>query len=103
MSTVGAFLREKLKNMATWLENEGVSGAAVSHLQEVQIVAMAQHLHDNYAEALTQRAFTPLLQDKENIPLIVLKIIKEVEARVDLHDKFWRYLELFSKTVGNHE
>lgn len=101
--TVGSFLRKKASNMSTWLQEEGVSaGTTIGDLQDVQIVALAQVLHDQFAEAIKQRTFEPLLADKENVPLNVLKIVQHVEKHPQLHDKFWRYLELFSDTVDVH-
>lgn len=99
MITVGSFLRQKLSNMAEWLRAEGVCANGLDALQDVQIVALAQHLHDNYADAIEVRVFEPIMEDKENIPPHVLKIVQSVEERPPLHDKFWRYLKLFSDTV----
>ena len=96
--TVASFLRAKLQNMSTWLSNEGIE-AKLPDLHDIQIVALAQHLHE-FAEAIQQRTFTPILTDKENIPLDVLKVLQEVERNPPLHDKFWRYLKLFSDTVS---
>ena len=52
MITVGSFLRQKLSNMAEWLRAEGVCANGLDALQDVQIVALAQHLHDNCADAI---------------------------------------------------
>lgn len=99
--TVGSFLREKLRNMSTWLQGEGLSSSLdMSNLQEVQVVALAQILHDKFADAIKTRTFEPLEADKENIPLDVLKIVQHVKENPALHDKFWRYLKLFSDTVS---
>ena len=102
MSTVAEFLRVKFNNMKMWLQAEGL-GAQHAELHDLQIVALAQILHDDYAEAIESRSFAQLLEDKENLPRDVLTIVQHVEEHPLLHDKFWRYLKLFSDTVNTDE
>ena len=97
--TVAEYLRSKLENMASWLSAEGCV-VELTLLQDVQIVALAQVLADDYDDAIAARNFDALLADKDYLPLVVLKAIAFVHAHPPLHDKFWRYLELFSKTVS---
>tara|TARA_Y100001972_G_scaffold127729_1_gene185545 strand:+ start:437 stop:751 length:315 start_codon:yes stop_codon:yes gene_type:complete len=100
--TIGSFLREKAQNMAKWLREEGIEHT-LGPLQELQAVALAQALREHYNDAIEQRCFGKLCDDKENIPPEVLQIVLLVWKREDLHDKFWRYLKLFSDTVSNDE
>ena len=102
MTTVAEFLRGKMRNMATWLKESGLE-TTLPEFQDVHIVALAQALHDKYTAAIDARDFAPLLGDKENVPLEVLKVIEHVRVRDELQDKFWRYLKLFSETVSVHE
>ena len=102
MTTVAEFLREKVSNMARWLEDNGLK-TTLPQFQDVHIVALAQALRDKYAQAIDTCDFTPIMEDKENVPSEVLKVIEHVRARPDLQDKFWRYLKLFSETVSVHE
>ncbi len=100
--TIGSFLREKAQNMANWLREEGIEHT-LGPLQELQAVALAQALHEHCSEAIKKRCFAKLCDDKENVPLEVLQIVLLVWKREDLHDKFWRYLKLFSDTVSSDE
>ena len=97
--TIGAFLVEKVHNMANWLRAEGLDTQDLLLLQEVQVVALAQALNEKFAQSIEARDFEPLLADKENIPLNVLKAVVYIQERAPLQDKFWRYLKLFSDTV----
>jgi len=99
--TVASFLREKLQNMERWLSEDGCE-LRLPAMQDVHIVALAQALHDKFADVIEQRDFAPLANDKENLPMDMVKLLQYVEARPDLHDKFWRYLKLFSDTVSVH-
>ena len=99
MITVAEYLRSKLENMKSWLAAEGCA-VELTLLQDVQIVALAQVLAADYGDAVAARDFDALLADKENLPLVVLKVVAFVRPHPPLHDKFWRYLELFSKTVS---
>ena len=100
--TIASFLREKASNMATWLAENG-HVCSLPHVSDVAIVAMAQTLHDKYKATIEARDFDALLAEKENLPTDVLCIVLFVQIREPLHDKFWRYLHLFSDTVSSHE
>ena len=101
--TIGSFLSEKAYNMSAWLRSEGLATTGLTDLQEVQMVALAQMLRDQFADAIETRSFEPFFADKENMPLDVLKVVEHVQKHTHMHDKFWRYLKLFSDTVGEHE
>ena len=94
--TVGDFLKEKLGNMCVWLSEAGFEGT-IPKFTKTQIVAFAELLKD-YTQVIKKREFAGLA--KEGMPVEVHSLIKFVESREDLHDKFWRYLTLFSETVA---
>ena len=101
MSTVGEFLHEKAANMAKWLKESGNPvDLDLARLTQLQVTALVQALHDQHKENISTRSFDGLLEGKENMPPELLMTISWVEKRVQLHDKFWRYLALFSDTVA---
>jgi hypothetical protein len=85
--------------MTEWLQQNGCE-VQVPRLSDMQLCLFAQSLHDSYDTAIQFRDFEPLRADKENFPLDLLKVIEFVAERPELHDKFWRYLTLFSKAVS---
>ena len=103
--TIGAFLREKVTNMATWLHAEGLpTTGQLPALGDLALTTFAHTLRNDYGECIKARNFTSLTEDKENLPGDVVDLITFVRFRPALHDKFWRYLELFSEVVGStHE
>ena len=102
MTTVADFLRSKLGNMARWLSAEGCPVTVnPDDFNNVQITAFAVELKDRYATALQSRSFEPLLEDKtQHAPLLMM--VSYVSKNAHLHDKFWRYMTLFSETVESH-
>ena len=94
MSTVGGFLAEKMLNMRNWLVGEGYPLDAL-YVSETQATMFAQHLAKLDVESKQFDIFSE--QDDERIMPLVLWI----EQRPHLHNKFWRYLTLFSDTVIN--
>ena len=99
--TVGNFLQQKAANMAQWLKESGNPvDLDLGRLTQLQMTALAQVLHDKHHKSIATRSFADLLAEKENIPAELLMTITWVSKRVDLHDKFWRYLTLFSDTVS---
>ena len=95
-------MREKVQNMARWLQTEGLPELQLPTLNELALTTFAHTLHNAYAESIKKRDFTGLLADKENLPGEVETIVHFVESRASLHDKFWRYLELFSEVASMH-
>ena len=93
--SVQTFLREKLTNMAHWLQAAGLT-VDVHERTGVEIVAFAQYLHDECANAIASRDFSGLYREHAEVQ----RIVRFVENRPELHDKFWRYLQLFSETVS---
>tara|TARA_Y100000385_G_C12590809_1_gene424617 strand:- start:144 stop:467 length:324 start_codon:yes stop_codon:yes gene_type:complete len=102
--TVASFLREKAGNMVAWLGENGYEGGLkMPQLTDLALVAMCQTLHSKYRTAIEQRDFAWLWSNKENAPHDLMRVVAFVEANDVLHDKFWRYLKLFSDTVSSDE
>lgn len=97
--TVGEFLREKAGNMHRWLKEQDCP-VDIPELGSVAAVTFAQRLRTEYATAIDERDFDALMTDKENFAPQLLMTIAFVQRRPPLHDKFWRYLELFSDAVA---
>jgi len=100
MTTVAQFLREKTTNMCAWLKEAGYTGNLdLPHLPDVALVALVQELHEKYATSIKERDLTAL----RDVPKEVADLAHFVEEHAELHDKFWRYMQLFSDTISNHE
>lgn len=101
--TVASFLREKVGNMEVWLRGNGAEARHLPQVSDLALVTFAQELHNKFANVLEKRDFDLLLSDKENLPPELMAIVDFVQSKPALHDKFWRYLQLFSDTVSNDE
>tara|TARA_B100001996_G_scaffold59641_1_gene42493 strand:- start:246 stop:578 length:333 start_codon:yes stop_codon:yes gene_type:complete len=97
MTTVrlGDFLQEKALNMRKWLREQ---------LDEPQLLEVMDTMLKNdfvvlgdecleHKTSICRRDFRELMQAVQNTPLF--EIAQRVRAREELHDKFWRYMELF--------
>ena len=101
MATVAEFLSEKMCNMAKWLSVAGCPQEPIPPVGDLELVAFAHILHNDYSEAIRARDFVELQRDKENLPPSLTSVVHFVESHPELHDKFWRYLELFSEVVSS--
>ena len=97
--TVASFLREKVINMAVWLEGEGMQHSGLPELTDLALTTMAHTLHNDYGEYVKMRDFTGL---HDTVLPEITELLQFVESREALHDKFWRYLELFSEVASTH-
>lgn len=90
--------------MDVWLRGNGAESQQLPQVSDLALVTFAQELHNRFANVLALRDFELLLNDKENLPAELVSVIDFVHGRPQLHDKFWRYLQLFSDTVSSsHE
>tara|TARA_B100000073_G_scaffold347634_1_gene362625 strand:+ start:1541 stop:1861 length:321 start_codon:yes stop_codon:yes gene_type:complete len=96
---VADFLRLKLSNMQEWLGQNGCE-VQMPSFSNTALCLFAQSLHDTYDEAIRKQDFDAILADKENFPLDMLRTVTFVREHPQLHEKFWRYLSLFSKTMS---
>ena len=103
METKGAFLKQKLQNMARWVEQEvGKENlpadlvAGIASRSEMEASALSGALLSN-REQVAQRDWRGLMHSiaDGNVPASVLEVVKCVEQRVSMHEKFWRYMDLF--------
>lgn len=102
MATVGACTKEKLHNMVAWLsknvELDERALARVREMSEMQAVMLAQEMVDAAGDGIEAHSFATL--SKVELPSEVLSILNAVESAEHLHDKFWRYMELFRELCG---
>lgn len=111
-TTVGEFLKEKLGNMARWVTEEvGKENLPVDIVQltkdrsAVEVTVLAEVLNANSAK-VTHRDWSALVRslEAEDLPVDFTAVVQAVRAREHMHDKFWRYLELFREVLQNsHE
>lgn len=106
--TVGAFLREKLTNMAGWIEEElgkeNISVVLKQHIAERTETEIAYVVGILYANSpmITHKDWSGLARLGE-LPTPLLEVLDNVRKREDMHDKFWRYMELFVQVISNSE
>lgn len=99
--TVGEFLLQKATNMKTWLETElpGTKGQIVP-LTELSVTTMAAKLTE-HRQLVFNRDWGGLSRQATAANLHSLtEMLEAVRTRRDLHDKFWRYLELFIEIMS---
>ena len=104
-STVGGVLYEKMHNMSNWLQQE-TQQARFDDGKPRDVVAatlFADHLAARHRASVERRDFAALLTD-EKIPHDFAALATEyVVPRADLHDKFWRYMELFINVASSSD
>ena len=107
-NSVGAFLKSKMGNMARWVtqevgkENVPVDVEAfVEERSWAQVTYLAEVLSDSAGVIIAHRDWSGLVRliKDEDFPAPFVELVQIVRARPDLHDKFWRYLELFREVV----
>ena len=114
--TVGAFLKVKLRNLAVWvidsLGKENINmdlEQFVNRRSEVEITFFADILSSNSAKVVHRdwAGLVGILSTDETIPSDVsatfIDLLQLVRSRPELHDKFWRYMELFRDVVNNSD
>ena len=113
--TVGGFLKDKLKNLALWVtESIGKENISmdlelfVNRRSEVEITFFADILNSNSAKVVHRdwAGLVGILSTDATIPKEVadtfIQILQLVRQRQQMHDKFWRYMELFKDTVNSN-
>ena len=92
----------KMHNMHLWLHREGIKNILLSRensIDEVRATMLASKLAQ-FRDDVSNRNWKKLAEISE-LPTQLKLVLKEVEERSDLHDKFWRYLSLFVDTVSD--
>jgi len=100
MTTKGAFLHEKMTNMAAWLDSELESSAFAERMKNctyAQATLIAATIKER-AEVVQARDFDAF-GSMHGIPDEFKDIALQIQTRTDTHDKFWRYLDLFVSVV----
>ena len=96
--TIGSYVLEKAKNMQKWLEAETSWRKGPIPLTEIAAVSMAQKVHE-MRTTVYERDWLALEEEAESTAL-VRDAVAAVRQRPELHDKFWRYLQLFTDTMA---
>ena len=100
--TVGGFLLEKVTNMKNWLGTEIDKKDVKLELTELSVTAMAAKLVE-HRQLIFNRDWAGLSRQAHTAGLGDLTdMLEAVRTRHDLHDKFWRYLELFVETMSTN-
>tara|TARA_B110000261_G_scaffold82268_1_gene94561 strand:+ start:5105 stop:5422 length:318 start_codon:yes stop_codon:yes gene_type:complete len=101
----GDFLKEKIGNMARWVHSEvggeTLSADKIAGMHErsaVELMVFANRLHANKT-LVDQRNWPGLGHLLAEMPEMQ-SVITEIQRREIMHDKFWRYMDLFVVTVG---
>lgn len=100
---VGEFLREKLGNMSRWVQSELGDKLSVDLEQyiadrtETELACLAGILSTN--STIVGSKDWDRLAGLGSIPEPLLRAFELLRGREDMHDKFWRYLELFIVAV----
>jgi hypothetical protein len=98
--TVGSFLVTKLTNMAVWIHDE------TGDDQMLRAVNLGgQTLATAFAVECVKRRDLVRGRDwsglqNSDLPVSISAQIPRLIARPQLHDKFWRYLDLFISVAG---
>ena len=113
--TVGAFLKDKLRNLALWVtESIGKENISmdlelfVNRRSEVEITFFADILNSNSAKVVHRdwAGLVGILSTDATIPKevadVFIQILQMVRQAPSMHDKFWRYMELFKDTVNSN-
>ena len=107
MTTVGAFLKEKVTNMINWMIHELGKENLPPNIQQfiedrsyVELTLFAECLNTHHS-LIIHKDWSGLVRvlNEEGVPNDFACALLLVRAHEHMHDKFWRYLELFSNTV----
>ena len=102
--TKGTFLKEKMSNMARWVTQEvGAENlpvdiiAGIDGRSALEVTMLSGALGAN-KDVVTHRNWSGLVQLMESdgrTPRELQEVVVAVQHRPDMHDKFWRYINLF--------
>ena len=104
--TIGSFLKEKMTNMAVWIRTE--LGPEVTNVDMEQYVSERTETEIAYVVGLlstnsnmiTHKDWSGLAR-LQDLPPQLEALFHHIRQREDMHDKFWRYLELFAQVISN--
>jgi len=99
----GAFLKEKMGNMARWVTEEvGKENlpvdiiAGIDGRSALEVTVLSGALEANKSHVL-HRNWSGLVQlmAEHNAPSELQEVVVAVQQRPAMHEKFWRYIDLF--------
>lgn len=96
--SVGEFLNSKVINLLTWLQTENIISSLELHEAKaactpLRCVVLAQQLQQHKA-CIIHRDWLAFVQTDE-VPEVMKVAVAKIRQNPDLHDKFWRYMQLF--------
>jgi hypothetical protein len=103
MSTKGEFLKEKMTNMARWVQREVEQEdlpadmiAGIADRSALEVTALAGALEANKSLVIHRdwSGLVRLLEEHRVLPELQ-EVLCLLCKRPELHSKFWRYMELF--------
>ena len=101
----GEFVKQKVQNMVRWARNELGDDVVTESLQqailrrsEVELVYALRALQD-HATDVHKRDWDGLV-DSATVPGEFKTLIVAIRDKPVMHDKFWRYLDMFSEVLA---
>ena len=106
MSSVGEFVKSKMHNMAVWVQEELGSVIAIDYVaavdarSELELTTLCVMLHTE-KDIAAQRDWDALIElaSEEAALAPLLQILVEVRQRESMHEKFWKYVQLFIDVI----
>ena len=106
MSSVGEFVKSKMHNMAVWVQEELGSVIAIDYVavvdarSELELTTLCVMLHTE-RDIAAQRDWDALVElaSEEAALAPLLQILVEVRQRESMHEKFWKYVQLFIDVI----
>lgn len=104
----GEFLKEKLGNMARWVQEEvGKENlpadviAGINSRSELECCTLAGVLQSN-KDLATHQNWSGLVQllNAGKLPGELQEVVAAIQKRPAMHEKFWRYIGLFIEIGG---
>ena len=106
MSSVGEFVKSKMHNMAVWVQEELGAAAAMDYVAavdarlELELTTLCVMLHTE-RDIAARRDWDALVElaSEEAALAPLLQILVEVRQREPMHEKFWKYVQLFIDVI----
>ena len=104
--TVGQYLREKMMNMAAWVEEEvGKENLTVDLAHFISLrsnteLCVIAEVIKGQSTSVFHEDWMGLLSAAE-IPPDFYEVVQAVRKKDSMHEKFWRYMNLFVFVISN--
>ena len=101
MVSKGEFIKEKLGNMARWVDEELGSelNAAVDCQSALAATVFASRLLDN-RHMVTARNWSGITHLATNEVPELGAVLQDINRHERLHEKFWRYMDMFVEVAA---